>query len=197
MKLTMERFLQGMTPLQYTSQMHEYRDAFLRVLSSIEIHTDEQASFNALPQRMKVAVFTEDWCGDSLNCTPVLFRLAEETDKLQVRIFLRDQTQELANSFLAPERWGTIPLFVFLTSDMDEVGYFIETAPSLYRAKSEMTDTILQAHPDLPDIALPSPKMSEGTRKIIERETIDYRVAHANDWGRAILACIRDAVVPS
>ncbi len=194
MALTVEKFLQGMTPHQYVDQMKTNREAFAQVLASVETPPWEKAYFSHLSEPLRVAVFTEDFCGDSLSGTPALFRLAEDTGKLEVRVFLRDQNQELAYSYLPKHRWGTVPVYVFFNGDMEEISRFIESAPEMVPIVEEIGATIVKNHPEIPDISKNLNEMSEGTRDLFRQERIATRIAHAREWGQIVVNSIRQVV---
>ena len=195
MGLTTERFLRGMTPEEHMAQMKINRERFAEVLSAVEIPAEDRQYFSDLSSRLRVAVFTEDWCGDHITTTPVLYRLAELTGKLEVRVFMRDQDLPLANSFLPDNRWGTVPVFVFFTpDDMREVSRFIETAPELVPTLDGMEEAIRSAHPEVPDTSNDVNEMSESTRNLLRQERGGFRVKHAGEWGRVISRNFREVV---
>ena len=195
MSLTAERFLQGMTPAEHMARMKINSDRFRQVLGSVEIPPEDRAYFANLPAPLRVAVFTEDWCGDHVTTTPVVYRLAEEPARLEVRVFMRNQDPDLANSFLPGNRHGTVPVFVFFDAkDMREVGRFIETARELVPVLDGMEEAIRRAHPEIPDINGDVSGMSESTRSLLRQERSAFRVSHAREWGRVISRGFRDVV---
>ena len=194
MALTIGKFLEGMTPQEYVDQMKTNQKAFIQVQALVETAPWEKAYFSHLTESLRVAVFTEDFCGDSLISTPSLFRLAEDTSNLEVRVFLRDQNLELANSYLPEYRWGTVPVFVFFNQDMHEVSCFIETAPEMVPIVEEMGAAIVRAHPEISDIGKKLSEMSESTRNLFRQERITTRVAHAQEWGQIVVSSVRQVV---
>src|SRR4051812_50152367 len=113
MPVTVERLAGAMPPAEYGAQMKLTREPFQAMLERVEIPDDVERFFAGLPEPLDVAVFTEDFCGDALLALPVLFRLAERTQKLRVRVFLRDADPDLARGDLPPERRGAGPRVVF------------------------------------------------------------------------------------
>ena len=45
-------------------------------------------------------VISEGWCGDAAQIVPVINKIAEATDKLELRIVLRDENDALMNEYL-------------------------------------------------------------------------------------------------
>lgn len=178
MALTEKKFNLGMTSREYIDQIKVNKDPFLDIYRAIEVPSQVQAFFNGLPEPLRMAVFTADWCGDALSTTPALLRLAEGTDRLSVRVFNRDRELELTNSFLPENRAGTVPVFVVLDSSMGEVARFIETASELVPAIDAMDDVVAQELDG--DNSPTTGTASRGKRTA-------FRVAHAREWGEVIL----------
>src|SRR5439155_322837 len=66
------------------------------------------AAFRALARAVKVVVLAEDWCGDVIANLPVLGRLAKDSGKLDVRIFLRDQNDDIMQRYLNKGQFKSI-----------------------------------------------------------------------------------------
>ena len=178
MALTEKKFNLGMTSREYIDQIKVNKDPFLDIYRAIEVPSQVQAFFNGLPEPLRMAVFTADWCGDALSTTPALLRLAEGADRLSVQVFNRDQELELTNTFLPENRAGTGPVFVVLDSSMGEVARFIETASELVPAIDAMDDVVAQELDG--DNSPTTGTASRGKRTA-------FRVAHAREWGEVIL----------
>ena len=196
MTLTAERFLTGMTPEEHIAAMKINRERFSQVLAAVEIPDEEVAFFTSLPSPLRVAVLTEDWCGDHITTTPVVYRLAEVTGKLEVRVFMRDQNWDLADGVLPENRRDTVPvLAVFDPKDMRQIGLYIETSQELVPVLDSMEETIREAHSDVPDVNADVNDMSESTRNLLRQERGSFRLNHARDWGNIISRDFRDVVV--
>ena len=194
MTMTAEKFRQGMTPQQYVDQMKTNQEAFQKVLASVKASPDDEAYFSTLPEPLLVAVFTEDWCGDSLTGTPALFQLAKDTGNLEVRVFLRDQNTELAHAHLPEHRWGTVPVFVFFDPNMQEISRFIETAPGMVPILDELEVNSLREAGVDSDTTERRGELDEGTRNLARQKRIDARIARAREWGQIVVGSIRQVV---
>jgi thiol-disulfide isomerase/thioredoxin len=171
------------------------RDRFIEVMSAVAIPPEHREYFARLGSPLKVAVVTEDWCGDHVSTVPVLYRLAEESGKLDVRVFMRDQNWDLADAFLPQHRRDTVPVFAFFTAeDMRWVGVFIETSSDLVPVLDGMDDAIRHSLAHLPDIGADVNDMSQETRAALRRERGAFRVNHAAEWGRIISRDFKDTV---
>ena len=196
MATAVEWFLKGMTPQEHIAQMKINRERFEQVHAAVEISPDAKEYFASLPSPLQVAVITEDWCGDHITTTPVLYRLAEETGKLEVRTFMRDQNWDLARTYLPEHRQDTVPVFVFFTKeDMRQISLYIETSKKLVPFIDSMEDVIKKAHPEVSDINKDVNEMSESTRNLLRQERGMFRVNHAGEWGRVISQDFQEVVV--
>lgn len=154
-----ERFVQGMTYDEYKAQMTRNRERLMRNEETVQITDEQLAPFRALSRPLKVAVLTEDWCGDAIAALPVLARIGRESGKLEMRIFLRDQNDDLMSQYMNGE-FRSIPVFVFIDEDFYEVGRFVErpatvTAERQRRRKEIYASDPAFGSPDAPPTDLP------------------------------------------
>ena len=126
MELSSDKFSQGMNTSQYVDCIKVNKQPFLDIYSTTEVPEAVQSFFDTAGQKINLAVFTSDWCGDAMSTTPAILKLADNTDNINLEIFNRDDELELANSFLPENRAGTTPIFVILDTDMREISRFIE-----------------------------------------------------------------------
>ena len=193
MALTGERFLQGMTRQEHLARMKVNRDRFSQVLAEVEIPEGDREYFAGLPLSLRVAVITEDWCGDHVTTTPVLYRLAEDTGKLEVRTFKCDQNMDLIHSYMPEHRWDTLPIFVFFVpEDMRQISLFVETSQELVPLLDGIESAIRKAHPEVPDVDWETG--SERSQELLRKERGAFRITRAKEWGRIISRNFREVV---
>jgi thiol-disulfide isomerase/thioredoxin len=185
MPLSKAKFSRGMTPQQYMDQIKVNKQPFLDIYRSIEIPAEHLAFFNNLAQPLRLAVFNAEWCGDAVSTTPTVLRLAQSTDKLEVRVFDRDKELKLTDSFLPEHRAGTVPVFVVFDEAMGEVARFIETAKALVPAIDAMDEMIAR------EVAATT---GDEARAAARGKRTAFRVAHAREWGRVILGEFRQVL---
>jgi thiol-disulfide isomerase/thioredoxin len=185
MDLTTSKFDQGMSTQQYIDQIKVNKQPFLDIYENVEVPSEARGLFESQAGSLRLAVFTADWCGDAVSTTPVILRLAESTDKIDVKIFNRDEELELTNSFLPEHRAGTVPVFVVLDSSMNEIARFVETALTLVPTLNAMDDAIAT------EVA---GENEENARSMGRGKRTAYRVAHAKEWGNIILEEFRQLV---
>ena len=66
-------------------------------------------------------VITEGWCGDAAQNLPVINKLAEENDNIQLKVVLRDENVELMDNFLT-NGGRAIPKLIALDNDNEVLG---------------------------------------------------------------------------
>ena len=194
MSLTAEEFHKGMTPEEHLREITLNREPILKIFEAVEVSPDAKDFFDQLPQPLRLAIFTEEWCADCVTTTPTLQRLSESTDGLEARVFKRDQHRGLTDSFLPANRHGTLPVFVVLDTQMHEVARFIETAKELVPLLQEMEQEVRRtlAAPSEADKAFG--EMEEASRSAFRRGRYAYRVARAREWGHVVIQAFTGVV---
>ncbi|MEM6326588.1 MAG: thioredoxin family protein [Bacteroidota bacterium] len=84
------------------------------------IPDDLQARADALLGDWKLLVLSADWCGDASNTVPVLARLAEQTDGLDLRLLERDDHLDLMDEHLTGGTARAIPVVLLLDASGGE-----------------------------------------------------------------------------
>ncbi|MFQ5703810.1 MAG: thioredoxin family protein [Gemmatimonadales bacterium] len=71
----------------------------------------------------RLLVIAEDWCGDASNTVPVLAKLGDEADCLDVRLLKRDERPEIMDRYLTNGS-RSIPIVIVLDCDFRELGHW-------------------------------------------------------------------------
>ena len=177
-QLTQEKFDQGMTTQQYIDQIKVNKEPFVKIYEAVQVPAGPLSLFDGLSEPLKLAVFTADWCGDAMSTTPVILKLADSTPNISLQVFNRDDELELSNSLLPEHRAGTVPIFVVMDQDMNQMVRFIETANTLVPDIDAMDAAIDQETSGLDEAAQRQAKRGRRT---------SYRVERAQAWGEVIL----------
>ena len=185
MPISRERFDSGMTTQEYIDQIKVNKDPFLEIYNAVELPSDATQWADGLSSPVNLAVFTADWCGDAVSTTPVILRLADSSSNVNMQVFNRDDDVPLADTFLPEHRAGTVPIFVVLDDEMNEVARFIETANGLVPQIDAMDDAINRDTEGLEEAA---------QRQARRGRRMAHRVSHAQDWAEVILREFRDVV---
>ena len=170
MAIDRARFAQGLTYDEYKAQMTRNRERFEENERRVELREEDLAAFRELPRPIHVLVLAEDWCGDVIANLPVLGRLAEESGKLDVRVFLRDQNDDIMQRYLNHGSFKSIPVFVFLDERFREIGHWIERPASVTELRAKRRREIFASHPEFGSPDAPVDQLPEDVRARLQAE---------------------------
>lgn len=71
-----------------------------RLDKTIHISDENVSKLNSLSKEYIWLVLTEGWCGDAAQILPVLNKMAVSAHQIELKIILRDENEDLMNSFL-------------------------------------------------------------------------------------------------
>ena len=87
-----------------------------RLDKTIKLTDDIKERLGKLKKEHILLVISEGWCGDAAQIVPVINKMANETDKLELEIVLRDDNDELMNEYLTNGA-RSIPKLVLVEKD--------------------------------------------------------------------------------
>ncbi|MEM1054275.1 MAG: thioredoxin family protein [Bacteroidota bacterium] len=83
-----------------------------------------QERADALHGEWNLLVLSADWCGDASNTVPILARLAEQTEGLDLRVLDRDDHLDLMDEHLTGGTARSIPVVLLLDANGKERGWW-------------------------------------------------------------------------
>jgi hypothetical protein len=130
--LTRERFQSTLTFDQYVQGMKSNQERMLQHLEETEI---PQAELDWWRSRGPINVFvlTYDNCGDALYNLPVLGKIARQAPNVDLRVAQRDDNLDIMDQHLNQGTYRSVPTFIFLDQDFNEIGNLKERAESMTR----------------------------------------------------------------
>jgi hypothetical protein len=188
------RFDQGMTYDAYKDQMTRNRDRVEENERRVDLSSGDLAAFRALPRAVKVLVLAEDWCGDVIANLPVLARLAKDSGKLDVRVFLRDQNDDIMQKYLNKGQFKSIPVFVFFDDDFRELGHWIERPASVTEIRAKRRKEIFAANPEFGSPDAPIDQLPEDARLRLQAELAKMREETAKFANGEVVRELREIV---
>lgn len=193
MAITPERFAQGLTYAAYKAQMTRNQERFEANERTVELSADDLAFFAQLPTPLHVLVLAEDWCGDVIANLPVLGRLAAETAKLDIRVFLRDQNLDIMDQYLKDGKHRSIPVFVFFDDAFRELGHWIERPARVSELQQAMRLDLFAHDPVFAGVApdMPIAQMPEDARIRLMQAFTAFREEHRVMADREVVREIR------
>jgi hypothetical protein len=199
MGVTRERFAQGLVYDAWKAQMTRNRETFEANERGLELSEADLAPFRALSRPLHVLVLAEDWCGDVVANLPILGRIASETGVLDLRIFLRDQSDDLMSLYLNQGRFKSIPVFAFFDDAFREVGRFLERPASVTELRARKRREIYASDPAFGSPDAPLDALAEDVRRRLQEATVRMRDETKPFADREVVRALRDivAAVPS
>ncbi len=173
--VTAERFEQGLTYDQYKAQMTRNRERLEANERGVQLSPEELAPFNGLRRPLRVVALAEDWCGDVIANLPVLGRLAQDTGKLDVRVFLRDQNLDIMDQYLKEGKFRSIPTIVFFDERFNEIGRFTERPESVTAELDKRRRELYAKNPDFGEQGQPIDQLPEDVRVRLQQANAQMR----------------------
>lgn len=164
MAVTPERFNQGLTYDAYKAQMTRNRERLEANEKNFTPTPADLATFKNLSEPLNVVAIAEEWCGDVIANLPILGRLAKDSGKLNVRVFLRDQNLDLIDQYLNKGKYRSIPVFVFFDQSFNELGHFTERPESVTELRAKKREEIFAQHPEFGSPTAPPDQLPEDVR---------------------------------
>jgi hypothetical protein len=192
--VTRERFEQGMTYDEFKAQMTRNQERFATNERNLVLDPADIDVFKRLPRSLNVLVLAEDWCGDVIDNLPILGRLAAESEKLNLRIFLRDQHPDLMDNYLNRGEFRSIPVFVFFDDEFREIGRFVERPESVSARRAGQRATLSAQHPELGDPTTPVGQLPEEARVRLMELLADVRAQAKPLDNQEVVGALRQIV---
>ena len=117
------------------SELNETR--MNRLEKTIEVTDKTKTKLQNLDKKYIWLVLSEGWCGDAAQIVPVIHKMAEVTDKVELRIALRDDNDTLMQHFLT-NGGKAIPKLIVLDAETLEV--VLDWGPRPHGAKQLILD---------------------------------------------------------
>jgi pantothenate kinase-related protein Tda10 len=104
--------------LLHYSELNETR--MNRLEKTVSISEEVKTKLQNLDKKYIWLVLAEGWCGDAAQIVPVIHKMAEATDKVELKIALRDDNDALMQYFLT-NGGKAIPKLIVLEAETLEV----------------------------------------------------------------------------
>jgi selT/selW/selH-like putative selenoprotein len=193
MTITRERFEQGLTYEAYKAQMTRNLDRLEANEQLANLDPADIAYFRNLTAPIHLLIIGEDWCGDVINNVPVIARMAQETSKLNIRLFLRDQNLDIMDQYLKEGKYRSIPVVVAFDEDFRELGYWIERPAEISELSGKATAELFATDPLFEGIAPgTSPgELPEAARNRMMQFFRQFREEHRANADRMVIRDLR------
>lgn len=176
MAVTRERFNQGISYADAKELMPRNKPNMERIEGQIKLTDADLAPWRALGENFNVLVLVIDPCPDVYTNLPLLQRIATETGKLNVRIFMRDENKDLMAQYMNGP-YESVPVIAFFDQAMTPRTVFIERPKSVTDLRAEKTREIHEAHPEFGPVGTMPGEMAEEIRVKYQAAIYEMRAA--------------------
>ena len=73
---------------------------------------------------VRLLVIVEDWCGDASSTVPVLAKLGDQAECLDMKVIRRDDHPEIMDRYLTDGTSRSIPIVIALDASFREIGHW-------------------------------------------------------------------------
>ncbi len=91
-----------------------------RLDKTIKLSENTIATAKEVKDPVTWLVLTEGWCGDAAQTLPIINKIANESDQIDLKIVLRDENEDLMNQFLT-NGGKSIPKLIALDKNNDVI----------------------------------------------------------------------------
>ena len=91
-----------------------------RLDKTMKISDENILKLKSLKSEYIWLVISEGWCGDAAQLLPIMNKMAEESGKIDLRIALRDENEELMKLFLTDKK-KSIPILIVVDKETGSV----------------------------------------------------------------------------
>jgi thiol-disulfide isomerase/thioredoxin len=108
--------------LTHYSELNEAR--MNRLEKTVKISTEIIQKINQLNGDYVWLVISEGWCGDAAQILPVIYKMAELSERIDLKIVFRDENEDLMNLFLSNGTKSIPKLLILDKSTLEVLGHF-------------------------------------------------------------------------
>ncbi|MCM4154721.1 thioredoxin family protein [Gramella sp. AN32] len=117
-----------------------------RLDKTIKLSEGQRQCFQEINEKQTWLVITEPWCGDAAQSLPFFNKIAENSEKIELKIVLRDENPELIDAFLTKGS-RSIPKLIILDKNYHLIDYWGPRS----KAATQVVDAYIQEHGAIDD----------------------------------------------
>jgi len=111
----------------------EKQEAWRAVHAQVELTESQKDLIKSFTREMKILVTSGTWCGDCVQQCPLLARIAEQSDLIDLRFVDRDEHADLSQRIMINQGLR-VPTAVFMAEDFEFIGLLGDRTLTRYRA---------------------------------------------------------------
>ena len=191
MAISRETFDSGLTAEEFLDIVEANKEKFLENVENTTISEDVKRFFSDHP--VSIAAIGEDWCTDVVHFIPVVIKLEQEVPGVSLKVFQRDET-DLIDSYLNQGKYKSIPVFVFLDENWNELGHFIERPAKATEDMSAESTRFQRENSDLEGVTRSYDNMPDETRQKVRANAARFRWDNFDTWNGYFFDEVRQLV---
>jgi hypothetical protein len=191
MAVTRERFNQGMTYDEAKTKLPRNLPNIEQIEAGLKVTDADLAPWRELPESFNVLVLVIDPCPDVYTNVPILNRIAKESGKLNVRIFMRDDNKDLMAQFMNGP-YESVPVFAFYDKDFNLRTVFIERPKSVTELRAQKTREIHEGNPEFGPFGGSASDLPEAARNALAAAIRDMRTGTSDQYVQETLRELRE-----
>ena len=181
MAVTRERFNQGMTYAEALERLPRNLPNIQRTEGLLKLSEADLAPWKRLGEPLNVLALVIDPCPDVYTNLPIVQRIASETAKLNLRIFMRDDNKDLTAQFMNGP-FESMPVFAFFDQAMNLRSVFIERPKSVTEMRAQKTREIQESNPEFGPVGRTPAEMPDDVRARFQAAINDMRMATTEEY---------------
>ena len=118
-----------------------YKEKTLEVFNSIDFSGEFVERVKSIDKNVKILICAEIWCPDCMINVPVVEKMRNMNNKIEISIVSREGNEEFFKKFNNGEK-ARIPTFIFYDEEFNLLGTFIERpriVKEVYRTDNQTT----------------------------------------------------------
>jgi hypothetical protein len=125
-------YAKGITFAAFLDKAESRRDEWHAHYNDAAVTAEMMTRMRALPERRRLLVVAEDWCGDSVNTVPYLARLVDAApERLEMRLIDSKAGRRVMEAHRTPDGRAATPTIVVLGEDGRVLGAWTERPAAL------------------------------------------------------------------
>ena len=128
-----QKFEAGLDYESYLATDPEKAESWRKIDEQIKLNDDQRALLSGFGRDMNVLAVSGIWCGDCAQQGPLIQRIADATNRINLRWIDRDEHMDLSEQ-IKINAGLRVPVLLFMAEDFEPVSIFGDRTLTRYRA---------------------------------------------------------------
>jgi len=128
-----QKFEAGLDYEAYLATDPEKAEPWRKIDEQIDLNDDQRALLSGFSRDMNVLAVSGIWCGDCVQQGPLIQRIADATNRINLRWIDRDEHMDLSEQ-IKINAGLRVPMVIFMAEDFEPVSIYGDRTLTRYRA---------------------------------------------------------------